>query len=179
MTHTEKHLPEHILLEKWADSGFAWQGHLHAKDFDRLVKNVDLTCQDGDNTLQVAVNLAKENGILWLHYQVAGRLLTPCQRCLSPMPIDVSGEYRLAILASESDIDKIQGAEFVLVDEICPAERKTLPLKDLLEDELLLALPLAPRHEACEMLLDSVGDIVEEESENPFAVLASLKGKLS
>lgn len=179
MTHTETHLPDNILLEKWADIGFVWQGSLYAQDFDRLAQNVDLERQGTDDALYVVVNLAKQNGVLWLDYQVKGVLWTPCQRCLLPMPIDVSGEYRLAILTSENQMDKIQGAEFVLVNEICPSDRKTLPLRDLLEDELLLALPLAPRHDDCQLLVDSVGDIKEEESENPFAVLAGLKGKLS
>ena len=37
---------------------------------------------------------------------------------------------------------------------------------------------MAPKHDDCEMAVDQVGDIPEEETENPFASLAALKGKL-
>jgi uncharacterized protein len=49
-----------------------------------------------------------------------------------------------------------------------------------LEDELLLLMPLSPKHDACEHKHQpAVQDVVEEKRDNPFDVLASLKGKLN
>ncbi|WP_245953291.1 YceD family protein [Moraxella caviae] len=167
--------PANIVLEKWADIGFDWAGKVSVDELPRLAAQVSR-----DGVLDVSVSLAKKNGILWLNFAVAGVLKLPCQRCLEPMAVDVSGEYQLAILADEKDSALVDGAEFVLVDELNPHDgRKMLPLLDLLEDELLLALPLAPRHDDCEMLTDSVGDAPEEQPENPFAALAALKGRLN
>ena len=47
----------------------------------------------------------------------------------------------------------------------------------MIEDELLVDLPLAPKHDDCEMAVTEVGELPEAvaEKENPFAVLASLK----
>jgi uncharacterized protein len=69
-----------------------------------------------------------------------------------------------------------EDSEFVLLDEVCPMEgRKLLPIKDLLEDELLLSLPLSLHHDDCEMLIQNE-EIESEPKENPFAILAQLKG---
>jgi len=49
-----------------------------------------------------------------------------------------------------------------------------------MEDELLLLVPLSPKHIACEHKHQpAIQDIVEEKRDNPFDVLASLKGKLN
>ncbi len=180
MTHTHKHpdnqtLPNNILLEKWADIGFHWQGEIAIDELPRLNEQTV-----GGGALQVVFDLAKQDGVLWLDYQVTGSANVGCQRCLEPFAIDLSGEYRLALLSDESEIGLVDGAEYVLIDELGESARRLLPVKDLLEDELILALPLSPRHADCEMLVESVGDEIEEETqENPFAALAALKGKLS
>jgi uncharacterized protein len=53
-----------------------------------------------------------------------------------------------------------------------PVERE-LDVAELVEDEILLALPVAPRHEKCG--LPGVADAGERI--NPFAALSGLKGK--
>ena len=56
----------------------------------------------------------------------------------------------------------------------------TVDLLSLIEDELLLLMPLSPKHESCEHKHQpAVEDVVEEKRDNPFDVLASLKGKLN
>ncbi len=97
-----------------------------------------------------------------------------CQRCLQPMrwPLQarrriffVEGEDAAAALDAESEDDVLA---------LVPA----LDLQALIEDELLLALPIVPRHEVCPEPLPRA--FVEDEGEgapedNPFAVLAALK----
>ena len=56
----------------------------------------------------------------------------------------------------------------------------TANLLALIEDELLLLMPLSPKHNACEHKhRPTIQDIAEEKRDNPFDVLASLKGKLN
>ncbi|USZ14169.1 YceD family protein [Moraxella sp. FZFQ2102] len=180
MTQTHKHpehqtLPNNILLEKWADIGFHWQGEIAISEMPRLSEQTV-----GAGALSVVADLQKTDGVLWLNYTVTGAVDVGCQRCLEPMSFDLSGAYRLALLQSEDEIAKTDGEEFVLIDELGESARRLLPIKELLEDELMLALPLSPRHDDCDLLIESVGDeIEEEESENPFAALAALKGKFS
>lgn len=179
-SNPSQELPANILLEKWADIGFSWSGEVAVESFERLSKNLILQEQNQQvKNLNLKVNLQKIDGTLWLNYEVVGKLITPCQRCLEPTTVDVTGDYRLAILFNESQADQVQDAEYVLVDELNPSDsRKMLPIKDLLEDELLLVLPLSPRHDDCEMPIEMVED-EEEAADNPFAALAALKGQLN
>lgn len=166
-------LPAHIGIEKWSNIGFSWQGQMNLAEFERL--SIDT---QADTPLEVAVDFGKKDGILWLSFVVGGSLLVVCQRCLSPLRVDVSGTYQMAILTSDEQIDKIAGQEYVLLSEL--GSPNLLPIKDLLEDELLLTLPLSARHDDCQMFTDGAGgDVAEEKANNPFAVLANLKAKPS
>lgn len=109
----------------------------------------------------------------WLHLSAQTSLNLECQRCLQPMtvPLDVSrsfcfvhGETTAAELDAESEDDVL-------------ALTRALDLRELVEDELLLSLPLVPRHESCSppMPLASAEAEAAEERPNPFAALAALK----
>lgn len=87
-----------------------------------------------------------------------------CQRCLAEMVIhlDLKFDYLISALSVEEDADN---------DEIDWLEEdKEMDLLELIEDELLLAMPIAPLHENnCTKVSMQSG-----EKPNPFAVL---KGK--
>lgn len=180
MTEQSKTFLKHIALDKWADLGFGWQGVVPVTAFERLAQQIDEAGKSNDISVHLTLN--RQDKILWLTYEVGAMLSVPCQRCLEPLVVDVSGQYRMAILENNSKISYLEAldetADYVLLDEVCLDDKKMLPVADLLEGELLLALPLSPRHDDCEMHTDSVGEVVDEPAENPFAVLASLKGKL-
>jgi uncharacterized protein len=109
-----------------------------------------------------------------LRIDVSTQVRLECQRCLQPMlqPLRVDrrfffvpGEEAAAALDAETDDDVL---------ELTPA----LDLHALAEDELLLALPIVPRHEACpEAMPLSFGeeDAASPAENHPFAALAALK----
>lgn len=164
-------LPKEILFEKYADIGFFWQGQVSTDTLSRLKDSLQTP-----STLEVSCRLEKKEGIVWLSFVVQGSLMLSCHRCLSPMVLDVSDEYRTAILFNESQVVFVEDEEYIFASEL--GDTRYLPLLDLLEDELLLVLPLSSTHSDCELLVDTVGEIVvEEPQENPFAVLAQLKTK--
>lgn len=169
-------MPTNILLEKWADVGFVWSGQVAICEFSRLYQVLDKTHTQPNLTIQLT--LTKKEGILWLSYDIQNHVQLACQRCLLPITVDLSGNYTLAILYNESQIASINNAEFVFLDEVCPDNRKTLPIKDLLEDELLLRLPLSPRHKNCQLPITLQSFEPEEKADNPFLVLSQLKGQL-
>jgi uncharacterized protein len=77
----------------------------------------------------------------------------------------VDGEDQAAELDAESEEDVL-------------ASTRSLDLRQLAEDELLLALPLVPRHDVCpQPLLPAMSDPLDEDAAppNPFAALAALK----
>lgn len=168
-------LPANIMLEKWADIGFEWQGNVSTAEMARLKEQTV-----ADSTLQVIFRLIKQEGIVWLNYQVTGQVQVACQRCLDPLDVDVSGVHHLALLESDETVGRIGDAEYILMEELGTGATRKLPIKDILEDELLLMLPLSPKHDDCDMPVDMADEEeIVQEQENPFAALAQLKGKLS
>lgn len=114
----------------------------------------------------------------WLHLEAEGALSVVCQRCLGPVevPLVVDRWYRFVADEAAAEAEDEASEEDVLALEPRP------DLEALLEDELLMALPLVPMHEVCpEPVVMSVADEAvsqgqdEEPRKNPFAELARLK----
>jgi len=112
---------------------------------------------------------------LWLHLQASGSVWLQCQRCLQPVhtELEVDRSFRFVRSEAEAEAEDLDSEEEVL------ALPRTLDLRGLVEDELILALPLVPRHEECpEPLPMPSADLPEEApapEANPFAKLAVLK----
>ena len=111
-----------------------------------------------------------------IELQVDTCLILECQRCLQAMqvPLQVRGRFRFV-----DDEDEAARLDEELEDDVL-ALTPRLDLRELVEDELLLAVPLVPRHEACPDLPSALaaaapgpGDPVTRD-EHPFAVLAAL-----
>jgi uncharacterized protein len=113
---------------------------------------------------------------VWLHLQAHCRLNLVCQRCLAPVATDVDVDRRLRFVGDEAEAAELDADS----DDDVLALARWMNLRDLVEDELLLALPLVPRHEQCPVPLpfvpESEGD---EPPDHPFAALERLKGPLS
>ncbi|HEX4234919.1 MAG TPA: YceD family protein [Caldimonas sp.] len=97
-----------------------------------------------------------------------------CQRCLQPMQVPLRAGRRIFFVDGEDAAEALDAENEDDVLALAPV----LDLPALIEDELLLALPLVPRHEVCPEplprgLVD--GDPAAVSAENPFAVLAALK----
>ena len=171
---------EHISLDKWADTGFEWSGEVDPNSFERLVAMLS-TEHDQSNT-QLNAELYRRNNVLHLAFTLTGDVWLTCQRCLQPVAVDLSDDYNIALLENDSQVRLIdEEQDYLLLDEIVTEQspERLLPFKKLVEDEILLKIPMAPKHDDCEMSVEQFGEIPEEEeNENPFAALASLKGKL-
>ena len=81
-----------------------------------------------------------DEGQDWLHGEIRGRLPLTCQRGLHPFEWDCDVALSLALVGSESEEERL------LKDtESYRVQDDELPLRDLVEDEVLLALPMMPR----------------------------------
>jgi uncharacterized protein len=97
-----------------------------------------------------------------------------CQRCLQSMQVPLHAERRIFFVAGEDAAAALDAESDDDVLALTPA----LDLAELIEDELLLALPLVPRHAHCPQPLPRAfaeDDPAIDPADNPFAVLASLK----
>ncbi|SJM71527.1 hypothetical protein A1232T_01244 [Psychrobacter piechaudii] len=185
-SNTEKsaqQLPNHVNLEKWEDAGYVWSGTITPRMMSRLVDTVPEAYQD--TPIELRCELMKRGQLLTLLMQFTGDIWLTCQRCLTPMSIDITHDAELILLQYEDQQGLVDEADdYLLLEELLadqPENKKgdrLLPLKKLVEDELLLDIPLSAKHDDCEMAVEQVGEIIEEEPENPFAALEALKGKL-
>lgn len=113
------------------------------------------------------------HGQAWLNLQADVVIGLQCQRCLLPVEVPlqarrsflfVHGEASAAELDADSEHDVL-------------ALTRDLDLKQLVEDELLLSLPLVPRHATCPTPLEVRQEDRElaDEAPHPFAGLAVLR----
>ncbi len=90
------------------------------------------------------------------------------------VPLDVQRSFRFVADEATAEAEDDASEEDLLVIS------HSFDLVGLIEDELLMDMPLVPQHDTCpEPLVRSVADPgFEEESpkENPFAVLGRLRG---
>ena len=110
--------------------------------------------------------LSGKDGKPQLELSLDGLCILRCQRCLNGLnyPVKLVSKLRLVSDGDESDVD---GDE---MDSI-PVD-KHLDVLSLLEEEMLLSLPIAPKHAMGECQFAAEG---LARPENPFAVLAGLK----
>jgi uncharacterized protein len=94
-----------------------------------------------------------------------------CQRCLQRMVVPLQVDRRVFFVAGEDAAASLDAES----DDDVLALEPALNLKSLVEDELLLALPLVPRHEVCPEPLPFEPEPEAPASEHPFAALAALK----
>jgi len=109
----------------------------------------------------------------WLHLRADARLSLVCQRCLGPVDARIESQRSFLFVAGEDAAAQLDADS---EDDVLALTR-SLDLRELVEDELLLALPLVPRHELCPEPLPVPDDAPEaaDERPNPFAALAALK----
>ncbi|MDC8784088.1 YceD family protein [Roseateles koreensis] len=114
---------------------------------------------------------------VWVSLEASAQVSLTCQRCLQPVRehLSMSRWYRFARTESEAAELDAESDDDVLVLS------RSLDTLELVEDELLLSLPLVPRHEECPQPLLPPASVVtleeasEDERPNPFAALAALK----
>ena len=110
------------------------------------------------------------NGELMLHLEVSGVLPLACQRCLKSVAFDLDVDNLLQLVPEGAELSQEELEDDTR--DFLPVARE-LNVVDLVEDEILLTLPVAPRHEKCGL----PGAADAGERINPFAKLAGLKGK--
>jgi len=113
---------------------------------------------------------------VWLRLQGSAVLPLTCQRCLGTVEMPVEFDRPFRFVADEATA----AAEDEGVEEDILALSRAFDLMELIEDELLLAMPLAPFHETCPTPVTTEAVDADFESANaskpgPFAALDKLK----
>lgn len=112
-------------------------------------------------------------GFASLKGKVSAKLLVECQRCLEPVETELLGHFKFALVTSEEEFE-------LLPEEFEPylVEGEEQSIIELIEDELLLCLPMVTVHKnACSDFITRQQEAIkaEKEATHPFAALKALK----
>lgn len=130
-----------------------------------------LAVPDGEISYVVR-GLPDKDGKPMLEVAVDGICQLRCQRCLNGFAYPIKLVSRL-LLAQPDELDEFSVEDSDEVDSI-PAD-KHLDVLNMIEEEILLSLPFAPKHPPGEC--QPAGGSSNFPDRNPFAVLAGLKNK--
>ncbi len=146
------------------------EGELKVADSERILAE----CVDEVGVLSWCLDGEKsELGFPQLRVTVKGVINLLCQRCLTPFAYTVDSEALLILARSEAQADEIDS---MLEDETIDVivGQKALDVMLLVEDEILLSLPAAPKHVVCPDVVaaeKAKGDVID----SPFARLKNLQ----
>lgn len=171
-------LPEFIDPRRLASQGAGFTGSVNLGELPRLREAL----LDSSGSAEFSLEFYRDNRKrARIKGQVRAELVLECQRCLGAMTLPVDALLDLAVIQVPEEAERLpESCDPVWVEE------DTLRLLDLVEDELILAIPQVPRHEPdlCRMADAHPvnGEATDQEQEddasdkpNPFAVLAGLK----
>jgi uncharacterized protein len=153
---------------EFARIGSKLQGAWPVAEFQRLRDALRSTAGTLRYELQ---GVPEEQGKPALRLTVDGGLQLVCQRCLGALefPLHIEVSLRLARTQQEMEAEPLEaeGPESIVAG-------KEMQVRALVEDEVLLALPIAPRHEHC------AAGVAKDSStgarQTPFAGLRGLIG---
>lgn len=170
--------PARLDVRAFAEDGATIGGERPLGQFSRLITETREGAADPAVQWSADGELRNPNHVqpqVWLHLQAQARLTLSCQRCLDAVTVDIAVDRSFRFVADEATA----AAEDDDSDEDVLALSRSFDLLELLEDELLMEVPLVPRHEVCPRDLPmSVQDADFEEAaqpENPFAALKALR----
>ena len=136
---------------------------------ENLERIRDFLASTGGRVDYIVTGFVDDNGWPSLHCEVRGLLKLRCLRCLEAMdfPLQLDTKLRLVMDESALEVDDPEAPDPVVA-------QPNMSLTALVEEEILLTLPMAPHHAsgicATELKQNEPGTV------HPFAALAQLKG---
>ena len=159
--------PEVIDGLEFARNGRELRGAIEVARLERLREHL----YDDAGTVEYALRGAlNAHGKPVISIEASGALRLRCQRCLGPMPFRLDARRQLLLVQGTDELAD-PAEEDETVDSV-PAQAYT-DVTAMVEDEILLCLPISPRHADQSCAPPAAADIAAIES--PFAALAKLK----
>ena len=168
-------LPEIVDPWRLADRGKSIAGQLALAELPRMTE----VLMDSGGIVRFELNFSKDaKNRIRINGFVRAGLGLECQRCLELMMLPVDSKLDLVVVEVPAEAERIPDAcEPVL------AQNGQLRVVDLIEDELLLAIPQVPMHDikVCSMISSGTNGNEQEDNReetdtvNPFAILSSFK----
>lgn len=180
MNHDATSPPKRLDVTAFAQDAGHLEGSDQLAEYRRLAAEAVAPAGDGEIRWGADGELRGTPGGMrqpWLHLLADTTLPMTCQRCLEPVVVALAADRWFRFVADEAtaEMEDDEAEEDVLaIDD-------ALDLRELIEDELLLALPVVPMHEDCPVAVKSsaVDPAFEDVTKpaHPFAALEQLRDK--
>jgi DUF177 domain-containing protein len=149
---------------EFAGAGSTLRGAWPAGEFPRLRELLHDDAGSVDYELRGARDVLERHN---LELQVVAKLRLTCPHCLEAVGVELREDVTLWLARSQGELDA-QPLTAEGPDGIVAA--KDMAVRDLVEDQLLLALPYAPRHANC----SAQSKAAPVERQTPFAGLRGM-----
>ena len=116
-----------------------WEVNADLSEFPRLLPELTL----GQLHCRVSGRIDKHYGCV-LRVEITGEVETTCQRCLGRLAQEVAIDSEISLARDEAEMERREADSDTGMDTILMSPK--LSLIELIEDEVLLGLPLAPMH---------------------------------
>lgn len=136
-----------VMTLDFTEKSRCWEGNTMVGDFERLAQEF----VNPEAVLHYRVCGGQDSrGRPRLHCKVQAEVEVQCQRCLKPLGVVIESDRLLYLAAGEEEADRL---DVVLADDETDVmvAGQTLDLAGVIEDEVLLSLPIVPMHENCGM----------------------------
>jgi len=159
---------------EFAGNGLQLDAQVSVAELPRLLDQLD----NSSGVLHYTLQGGTDNlGRPVLDVSMKGCCQLRCQRCLGSFEYPIALDARL-LLCDQTSLDELDGQAAGQLDDEEDFDGiladANLDVLALLEDEILLSLPIAPKHEEGDCLASESED-KQKEKRNPFAILENLK----
>jgi uncharacterized protein len=174
MKHPEQRLPKQVDAFKLTQQSITLEGLVSTKDLPRLAE----VLSSAGNTIDLHPVLnfvVDDEGYRSAQGHVHAVLPMTCQRCLQVMPYEVQADIHWAFVATDEAAKKLPAH----LDPVMLSASGYVDLHEMLEEELLLNVPITVFHEDCEgtgvtKVFGEIEAVSDSTKTKPFMALADL-----
>jgi len=165
-------LPKTVDPLKYADQNKVLEGRIAVTLMPRLADMV----QQAEGEVDVRLEFDRdEQHLRIVKGSLRATLALTCERCLEPVEKLVESEFELGIVLSDEQAKNLPGYYEPLL-----VEPDTMSVYEVVEEELILSLPMFAYHDDCNVeQIEEPEDFADKAKEkpNPFSVLSGMKLK--
>lgn len=173
---SKDNLPLQVNPIRFAENGANLRGLVLLKKMERLRPSLMGDEGQVDVTLEFGVDSQK---IRYLSGHIATILKLQCQRCMEHFGYELTSDFLFGIVTNEEKVSRLPTNYDPLI-----VKDNNLILQDMIEEEIIINLPIVPMHEegSCKVRLPLViakdpESTIDTPKENPFKIIESLKVK--
>lgn len=171
----KEYLPLKVDPYRFADNETHLHGSLPTKNMSRLCGSLASDVGSVDINIKFGID---EQGLRFLRGHLTATLGLECQRCMESLDYEIIDDFLLGIVPTEEAANELPGR----YDPLVVKGGVDLFIQDIVEDELIVSLPIVPMHKLgdCKIKLPLVvesDEISEIQADNPFKVIELLRTK--